>query len=273
MSFQDAPPEKTALQSDAFRNFGIPILFFGGLAYFIWAFSHYMWRTAEEGTVTTVAATKATLANAGKSGAPGSGTVAQAILSDLKDNRDTPGGSSSGSGVVPSDSASIQALVDAQRTGKHEPTGRDPMPETKSVEEEGPGIVSIMQEKGPRPKVVSEWKMRGTIYDLITLKPVPGVHMIFTDNATNSKAQIKTDEQGRYRTILPALPGRGYLVTLSKTGYLKSYLDPGTEGVSDMPLERRKEIVSELASLIAEPAALQPNSGDPLLTDFHMAPK
>lgn len=247
MSFLDAPPEKGALQNDSFRNFGIPILFFGGLAYCIWAFSQYMWRTAESGTKGAVVET---LKSTGQ---------ASPLIK--------------GAGVVPSDSAGIQGLVNEQRTGKYDPTGRDPMPETKPVEEEGPGIVSIMPEKGPRPNAVTEWKMRGTIYDLLTLKPVPGVHMIFTDNETNSKAQIKTDEQGRYRAILPALPGRGYLVTLSKTGYQKSYLDPGTEGVADMPIERRKEIVSELSSLIAEPAALQPNSGYPLVTDFHMAPK
>jgi hypothetical protein len=246
MSFLDAPPEKTALQNDTFRSFGIPILFFGALAWAVWAGGQYLWHTAEQGTKGAVEVLKPT------------GSSPSVVK---------------GGGVVPSDSAGIQGLVNEQRTGKYDPMGRDPMPETKSVEEEGPGIVSIMPEKGPRPKVVSEWKMRGTIYDLITLKPVPGVHMIFTDNETNSKAQIKTDELGRYRAILPALTGRGYLVTLSKTGYQKSYLDPGTEGVSDMPLERRKEIVSELASLIAEPAALQPNSGDPLLTDFHMAPK
>lgn len=240
MSFQDAPPEKTALQNDTFRSFGIPILFFGALAFLIWTFSQYMWRTAEQGTKESVQ-----------------------VLKPL----------AKGGGVVPSDSAGIQGLVNEQRTGRYDPTGQDPLPETKPAEEEGPGIVSVMPEKGARPKAVTEWRMRGVIYDLITLKPVPGVHMIFTDNETNSRAQIKTDEQGRYRAVLPALQGRGYLVSLSKTGYQKSYLDPGTEGVADMPLERRAEIVKELSSLIAEPAALEPNGDTPLVTDFHMAPR
>lgn len=247
MSFRDAPAEKTALQNDNFRSFGIPILFFGGLAYGIWAFSEYMWRTAEQGTKAVAGALSPT-AN--------SPTVIK------------------GGGIVPSDSAGIQGLVNEQRTGRYDPTGEDPIPEAaKPAEAQGPGIVSIMPEKGPRPKAVVEWKMRGVVYDLLTLAPVPGVHMIFTDNVTNSRAQIMTDPRGRYRAILPALPGRGYLVSLSKTGYLKSYLDPGTEGVADMPIERRAEIVKELSSLIAEPASLQPNSDTPLVTDFHLAPK
>ncbi|MDD5303662.1 MAG: carboxypeptidase-like regulatory domain-containing protein [Elusimicrobia bacterium] len=248
MSFLDAPPEKSAFQNDNFRNFGLPILFFGGFAYAIWAFSQYMWRTAEKGTetVSTLAKTVA--------GAP----------------------APKGGGVVPVDSKAIQGLVLEQTTGVYDPTGGEGAgrPAAKRAEEdEGPGTISIMPEKGARPKVVSEWKMRGVIYDLITLKPVPGVHMIFTDNVTNSRAQIKTDAEGRYRVLLPTLPGRGYLVTLSKTGYEKSYLDPGTEGVAEMPLERRQEIAKELSSLIAEPASLQPNSDTPLVTDFHMAPK
>lgn len=246
MSFLDAPPEKTALQNDNFRNFGIPILFFGGLAYGLWAFSEYMWRTAEQGTKAVAGALSPT-AN--------SPTIIK------------------GGGIVPSDSAGIQGLVNEQRTGVYDPTGADPLPEAvKPPVEEGPGLISIMPEKGDRPKAVFEWRMRGVVYDLITLKPVPGAHLIFTDNTTNSRAQILTDSKGRYRAVLPSLAGRGYLVSLSKAGYLKSYLNPGTEGVADLPLERRRELVQELSSLIAEPYEVHPNSDEPLVTDFHIAP-
>lgn len=246
MSFQDAPPEKSAFQNDTFRNFGIPLMIFGGLAWALWTFSQYMWRTAEDGTKTVTTSLK----NAATTGSP------------------------TRSGTVPTDSQSIHDMVLEHDGVDQEGKRAASAPGSEPAEEQGPGTISIMPEKPvARPKAVVEWKMRGTIYDLLTLQPVPGVHMIFTDNVTNSKAQIKTDEQGRYKVLLPSLQGRGYLVTLSKTGYEKSYLDPGTEGVSDMPLERREEICRELSSLIAEPASLQPNGGTPLITDFHMAPK
>lgn len=252
MSFLDAPPEKSALQNDNFRNFGIPLIIFGGLAWALWAFSQYMWRTAEEGTTTMTKAIVKTAAT----------------------------GSPTGSGVVPTDSQAIHDMVlehdGVDRKGKAGPGASDASApaEAASDAEQGPGTISIMPEnQTPRRKAVLEWKMRGTIYDLMTLKPVPGVHMIFTDNATNSKAQIKTDEEGRYRVLLPALNGRGYLVSLSKAGYEKAYLDPGTEGVSEMSVDRRQEITKELSSLIAEPASLTPNGDTPLITDFHMAPK
>lgn len=201
LSFRDAPPEKGAFQNDAFRDFGLPILLFGGLAFVIWTMSQFLWRTAEKGA----------------------------------------------------------GPLEVQTP---------PPP----VSAPAPGIVSVMGAPAKR-KSADEWKLRGVIYDLVTLAPVPGVHIIFTDNATNSRAQIVSDAKGRYRVVLPPLAGRGYLVSLSKPGYHKTYLNPGTEGVSDMPLERRQELARELSALIGDPASLQPNSDTPLTTDFHMAPR
>lgn len=97
--------------------------------------------------------------------------------------------------------------------------------------------------------------------------------MTFTDNATNSRANILSDSNGRYRAILPPLRGHGYLISLSKAGYEKAYLNPGTEGVVEMSIDRRQEIVKELATAINEPASIQPASEEPLITDFHLAPK
>lgn len=243
MSFRDASPEKAALQSDGFRNFGVPIILFGGIAFALWTGSQFMWRTAEQSVHTTVAV-----------------------------NKKIPTGNPLfASGSV---SANIQGIVDEQAAAQSGRSDRLPPAGSPMMdEEEGPGTVSIMPDKGPKAKVVKEWKMRGVIYDLITLQPVPGVHMIFTDNDTNSRAQILTDSSGRYRAILPTLAGRGYLITLSKTGYSNSYLNPGTEGVAEMPLARREELVKELSSVIGESYSLQPNSDTPLVTDFHMAPK
>lgn len=245
LSFQDAPPEKTALQSDTFRNFVLPCLFFAGLAFAVWSMASFFWNSAESSTKTAVAVVKT---------ATGSPVV-------------------KGGGVVPSDSNAIQGLVNEQVTGKYDPSGHvSARPKAGGDEENGPGVVSVMPEATVKAKPVLEWKMRGVIYDLVTLKPVPGVHMIFTDNATNSRAQLVTDAQGRYRIILPPLPDRGYLVSLSKPGYAKTYLDPGTEGVSEKPLDERKQLAAELATLIKEPSSVQPNSDSPLVTDFHMAP-
>lgn len=124
-----------------------------------------------------------------------------------------------------------------------------------------------------RDKPVVEWKLRGTVYDLLTLQPVPGCAMIFTDNLANFRAQSVTNARGLYRIILPPLKRRGYLVSIAKPGYAKAYLNPGTEGVALMDLARREELARELSVTIAEPASLQPYGETPLVTDFHLAPK
>lgn len=234
MSFLDAPPEKGALQNDTFRSVGMPVLFFVGFAFFIWSLGQYLWRTAEEGIKTVPAGIKTAVSGASRQGA---GFVPQAPVREVPPDAGAP-------------------------TAPPEP-----------AESAGPGTISIMPSEAPKAKIVREWKMRGTIYDLITLQPVPNAQMTFTDNETNARALIQADSQGRYRTILPPLEGRGYVVTLAKTGYVKSYLNPGTEGVNVMPLERRKEIAKELSSLIAEPASIQPDTGAPFVTNFYIAPK
>ncbi|MBI5246289.1 MAG: carboxypeptidase regulatory-like domain-containing protein [Elusimicrobia bacterium] len=247
LSFRDAPPEKTAFQSDTFRNIIMPILLFGGLGYGIWAMASFFWSTTEQttrGAVTTVqkAARSVSLAP-------------------------------TGGGVVPVNSEAIQGIVNEQVTGVYDPKGRVKYVRKVNPDEEGGGVVSIMPEAAAKEKIVREWKMRGHVYDLVTLRPVAGAKLIFTDNETNSQAFLVSDSAGLYRTILPPLRGHGYLVAISKAGYAKTYLNPGTEGVSEMPLERRKELVAELATTISEPASLEPNSETPLVTDFHLAPK
>ncbi len=217
MSFRDALPEKTILQGDNFRNFGIPIIIFGGLAAVLWIYSQTMWKVVTAGVEDIPADAPA---------------VAM------------PGGAS----------GFAEASVEAD-------------------EESGQGTISIMADRGAKTIVVTEWKLRGTVYDLLTLMPVAGARLVLIDNETNLRAVVQTDGQGRYRTILPPLPGRGYAVTISKAGYANSYLNPGTEGVAEMPPERRKELIKDLSSMIAEPASLEPHSGTPLVTDFHLAPK
>lgn len=243
MSFHDAPVEKTTLQGDNFKNFGVPIIIFGGLAAVLWTYSQTMWRVVEAGVEDRPA------------NAPAQGKAA--------------------SGEDRSVGAMIQTKVD-ELAEKQRGETRAPgsAAEAAAAEEEtGPGIISVMAGTGPAPKPVMEWKLRGLVLDLVTLKPVPGAKLTFSDQETSVRAVIQADGQGRYRTVLPPLSGRGYLVTIAKPGYHASYLNPGTEGVAEMPLDRRKELVKELSSLIAEPASVEPNSDAPLVTNFHLAPK
>lgn len=150
---------------------------------------------------------------------------------------------------------------------------------------EGSGTVSIapvddapppsVTAEPPKPvKAVKEWKLRGRVYDLVTLKPLAGCELIFTDPETNESVRTRSNSEGRYRAIVKPLADRGYVVTAAKGGYSPNYLDPGTEGVPEMDAARRKELAKGLgATLTASPAALQALGAEPLVTDFFLAPR
>lgn len=130
------------------------------------------------------------------------------------------------------------------------------------------------ERRAPPPEIVTEWKLRGTVYDLTTLKPLAGVELTFADEATNRSIKTRTDAAGRYRAIVPPLDGRGYAVATAKNGYAPNYLDPGTEGVQEKAAAERKTIARDLASSLgAAPATIESVSSKPLVTDFYLAPR
>lgn len=148
--------------------------------------------------------------------------------------------------------------------------------EAPAVEEEPPpsSVVSIVASEAPKRKAVKEWRLRGTVYDLQTLKPIAGCALHFVDERTNRRIETRSDSKGIYRLVAPPLLERGYLVSIAKGGYSPSYLDPGTEGVREMPEDRRREIVRDLSSLLTvNPASVQAYDERPLVTDFYLAPR
>jgi hypothetical protein len=139
-------------------------------------------------------------------------------------------------------------------------------------EQEDKTVTVVKEPPRKRAKPVKEWKLRGYVYDLVTLQPVPHCKIILSDLETNAHLETATDAGGRYRAILPPLPGRGYLVEISASGYAAAYLNPGTEGVPNKPLGERQGLCRELGTAVLQPASLEPHAADPLVTDFYIAP-
>ncbi|MFI5346510.1 MAG: carboxypeptidase regulatory-like domain-containing protein [Elusimicrobiota bacterium] len=140
------------------------------------------------------------------------------------------------------------------------------------VEDAPPAVVPDVPAKPV--KVVKEWKLRGMVYDLTTLKPLSGCQLTFTDLETNRNITTRTNSEGRYRALVPSLPERGYTVKAEKSGYSPNYLDPATEGVRSMSAAQRKELAKGLSDTLSEtPAALQASGAEPLITDFFLAPR
>lgn len=126
----------------------------------------------------------------------------------------------------------------------------------------------------PRAAAVKEWKLRGRVYDLATLKPVAGASVEFVDEASNARRQTRTDAAGTYRMIIPPLDGRGYAVKIGKRGYSSNYLDPATPGVRELTAADRRALAKDLsATLTATPATLAAETAEPVVTDFYLAPR
>jgi hypothetical protein len=148
------------------------------------------------------------------------------------------------------------------------------MPSESSFEPaEGNGTVSILKESaGASAPAAREWRLRGRVYDLVTLKPVAGAKLVLTDNETNARAETVTSADGRYKTVLPPLTGHGYIVGISKPGYAKSYAGPESAGIAELDAGSRRELARQLGRSIEAPTALEPGSDEPFVTDFFLAP-
>ena len=166
------------------------------------------------------------------------------------------------SGVQPSADPELVAAV-------AKAAGPPPAPPAGREQEEAFSAVAVTKAYVPKPR---EWKFRGAVRDLVSLRALSGCKLTFTDQEEQKSASTVTGKDGRYRIILPPLEGRGYYVTIEREDYARAYLDPGAD-VERMEEERRLQTAKELATTVGRPAELAPFKDAPLETDFFLAPK
>lgn len=142
-------------------------------------------------------------------------------------------------------------------------SGRDTEAEMKYVREQ------VGLEDEPE---VKEWRLRGVVYDLTTLAPVPRCLLVLTQASTGEKFETMTDAGGRYRLLVPALQRDSYQVRLQAERFSRSYLNPEVENVRKLPEAKRRELANELAATFLPPYELT-GSAQPLVTDFYLAPQ
>jgi hypothetical protein len=138
-----------------------------------------------------------------------------------------------------------------------------------SVVPAGPSPSRPRTRSRPRMK---EWRLRGQVYDLLTLRAVPHCRIVFTDPDRRARIETSTDERGSYRTMLPALAGRGYLVRVVKPGYAASFLDSAVKDARDLPQGERRRLCRELSAAVLQPYSLKARGAAPQVTDFYIAP-
>jgi hypothetical protein len=114
------------------------------------------------------------------------------------------------------------------------------------------------------------WHLSGTVFDLITLAPIPDCAIVLS--ASGHRKELQTDETGRYEAAVPPLAHGGYDVIIKHDGYSRSYLNPGAEKVPMMSLEDRKGLAHDLAQAHDGPYQVEGVGPAPLVTDFYLAP-
>lgn len=272
MSFPDVEPASASpLKNSPYRDVVRPALFFAALGFGLWAMMGGLWKIARDSDAAVAPAAGSTELSGdvvqkvldGQFANPG---AAQTTIDKFYDAaQDKPGASEAlfkGGPGADAPSAGSQA-------GAPGATGAI----SAGDEGEGSGTISITAAPaGPRPKPVREWRLRGTVYDLVTLKPVPGCTITFVDNETNEKIATMSNAKGLYRAIVPPLPERGYQVSVSKSGYAKTYLEPGLQEPSQLDEATRRGMASDLAASIAQPSTVLPAGAEPLVTDIYLAP-
>lgn len=134
-----------------------------------------------------------------------------------------------------------------------------------------PTYVSYELGRGSGAKV-KEWRFRGKVVDLVSLKPVSGAKVSFWDPRGEVKALSVTDAGGGYRTVLPALDEGGYTLRVEAAGFSGSYLNPEVENVPGLEESRRRELARELENTVLPASELAPYGAQPLLTDLYLAP-
>ena len=261
MSFPEDDPSGTGvnpLKQSPYWNFVLPAMFFGALALGIWYIAIGLFHLGEENAksvdekpnfMRSVAEEKAAAAKAAAAREGGEETTSEGAVFEPA----SPGAGPSS--VKAKSAAGSDTTVISITPADAEPSSGSSAP--------------------PSPKAAPrEWKLRGRVYDLATLKPLAGVSMEFVDESSNTRRRTRTDASGAYRTIVPALDGRGYTVKAEKAGYSPNYLDPATPGVRELtPADRRALSKDLAATLSATPATVAAESAEPLVTDFYLAPR
>lgn len=93
----------------------------------------------------------------------------------------------------------------------------------------------------PPPVAAAEWSFEGTVYDMVFVKPVKGISLLFMTQNEEETFSAKTDHKGRYKITLPARPG-GFKLMADHPDYIDGYFDETDPPYKSWTMERRRQL-------------------------------
>jgi len=173
--------------------------------------------------------------------------------------------------AAPSPSAEIPDSSSRESPVPEGPTDSAPSFIQISPESEGRRGAAATQPALQRPKrPVSDWRLRGTVYDLASLAPLPRCRLIFSDALSGTRYETMTDAHGRYRIFLTPLEGRGYNLRIERQGYAAAFLENGDD-IERKGAPERRSLAEALAKSLKPSPPLRPDGDKPLVTNLYLA--
>lgn len=144
----------------------------------------------------------------------------------------------------------------------------DPPPEIETGAETSPTAAPALEESPG-----AEWRMRGKIYDLISLNPIPICMIVFIHPHTSARYETSTANDGSYKTIVPSLAKGGYAVAFSHPDYQSSYWMTSYNEANALSRTQRRQEAMRLVGIVNVPVNLAPEGKKPVSSEFFLIPK
>lgn len=131
----------------------------------------------------------------------------------------------------------------------------------------GPIASSETEPEAQKPAPAAEWTFEGTVYDMLSFRPVKGVVLLFMTENEDETFESRTDARGHFKIVLPPRPG-GYKLVADHPEYIGEYFDETAPSIKTWSLSKRRQMRAARPS--HRPWAAK--DGAPVRRDFVLFP-
>lgn len=128
----------------------------------------------------------------------------------------------------------------AQPAARQEPAS-PPAYEPLSSGPGGPIAPAGGKPEAEKPAPAVQWTFEGTVYDMLSFRPVKGVVLLFMTQSEEETFESRTDARGRFRIVLPPR-GEGYKLVADHPEYIGEYFDETAPPIKSWSLSKRRQM-------------------------------
>lgn len=137
--------------------------------------------------------------------------------------------------------------------------------------EDDPAAGSSSHVKSAAVKIPDAFLLKGSVFDIQTLKPVMQPTLVFHNPNSNEYFGAYADAQGRYQAWLKAVTG-GYIVTLQHANYQETYTADWAPSIRTLSEVQRRFVIGDLLANPPKPLHLYGLPDAKIEKDFGMIP-